>query len=157
MNTFDPDAFVNSQVEDNLSTEYPKLEEGEYHAVIEKVEAKNIEIKRGERAGEMMPLLEVQYKVSDEMNDGRVQQSVGRSEHTVTAGFPLDITESGTLATGKGKNIRLGRLRDAVAQNKPGQPWAPSHLIGNPVLINVKHDLQGDAVYERVTGWAPAQ
>ena len=62
----------------------------------------------------------------------------------------LDLDESGRIAQGKNKNVRLGRVRSAVGQNTDGQPWSPSQLRGaGPVLIMVGHR------YNKETGEGP--
>ena len=53
----------------------------------------------------------------------------------------LDLTPSGTLDYSTGKNNRLRRYREALGQNTPGVPWAPTHMQGRPVKVKVKHDI----------------
>ena len=55
----------------------------------------------------------------------------------------LDVSDDGGIATGKNKNIELGRVRKAVGQNADG-PWNITQLRGaGPVLVKVVH-REGD-------------
>lgn len=53
----------------------------------------------------------------------------------------LDLTPSGTLDYATGKNNRLRKYREALGQNTPGTPWAPTHMQGRPVKVKVKHEI----------------
>jgi hypothetical protein len=44
----------------------------------------------------------------------------------------------------KGKNVSLGKLREAVGQNKPGKPWSPAHLNGAQLDVLVTHRADKD-------------
>ena len=67
----------------------------------------------------------------------------------------LDLTPSGSLDTSKGKNIGLGRLREAVGQNKPGQAFSFQNLPGLMAKITIKHRLVDDDTFAEVKGTAP--
>lgn len=62
----------------------------------------------------------------------------------------LDLTPSGTLDYATGKNNRLRRYREALGQNTPGVPWAPTHMQGRPIKIKIKHDIYMDEPQARV-------
>ena len=50
----------------------------------------------------------------------------------------LDIDGSGALAFGANKNVKLGKLREALGQNNPGQSWNIQMLAGaGPLRIKV--------------------
>ena len=42
---------------------------------------------------------------------------------------------------GKGKNVALGRLREALGQNTPGKPWSFGMLVGQVAKVAVKHRI----------------
>lgn len=63
------------------------------------------------------------------------------AEPTVYQTIWLDISGSGGLDTSKGKNVGLGKLRDALGQNREGQPWSPGMLVGQVALIRVGHSI----------------
>ncbi|MGH2638967.1 MAG: hypothetical protein ACRDF4_06765, partial [Rhabdochlamydiaceae bacterium] len=43
----------------------------------------------------------------------------------------LELTSSGAIDFGKGKNVGLGRLREALGQNKIGKPWSFNMIRGS--------------------------
>jgi hypothetical protein len=65
----------------------------------------------------------------------------------------LDLNESGTgMDTGKGKNVTLGRLREALGLNQPGTPFSFRQLIGRAAKISVTQRVDGDQIYNDVKG-----
>lgn len=141
MSTFNTDAFLNTQVEGETSTEYTPIPEGEYNAVIEKVDARTV----GQNSS---PVLDVVWRLDAPNEEDAHEKSV---RQTVW----LDITSQGALDMGKGRNVQLGRLRDALGQNVAGQPWMPSMLLGNVATINVKHRMGDEGqIYSDVKGVA---
>lgn len=131
MSAFNPDSFMNASVTDANDTQYVPVPEGEFQATVDKVEAKVV----GQDTPR--PIINVTWKTSDPA----VQNVTGRAENSVRQTIWLDVTESGGLDFGKGKNIGLGKLREALGQNKPGQSWAPGMLVGGVAKIKVKHSI----------------
>jgi hypothetical protein len=68
----------------------------------------------------------------------------------------LDLTEEGMLATGKGRNVLLGRLREATGLNQSGEPFAFPMLTGRPAKVQVAHRLYEGQIYAEVKGTAKA-
>lgn len=131
MSTFDPNSFMNTTVNSSNDTQYIQVPEGEFQATVDKVEAKVV------GQDNPRPVLNVSWKTSDP----QVQNVTGRAENTVRQTIWLDVTESGGLDDGKGKNVGLGKLRDALGQNTPGQPWMPGMLVGGVAKIKTKHSI----------------
>lgn len=129
MSQFDADQFMNSSISDANSTQYTPVPEGEFQASINAVTPRV--------TGTGKALLNVAWKVDDE----QVRTETGMAEPTVYQTIWLDVTESGGLDVGKGKNVGLGKLRDALGQNKPGSPWSPGMLVGQVALIRVGHSI----------------
>lgn len=126
MSTFDPDSFMNSSTTDANDTRYTPVPEDDYPAAIDKVEA-------GTAGGK--PVLNVTWKITDD----RIKAALGMESASVRQTIWLDITEQGGLDGGKGKNVGLGKLRDALGQNTPGKPWSPGMLMGQVAQIKVAH------------------
>jgi len=145
MSMFDPDAFMNTQFSEANETKFVTVPEGEYSAVIDKVEAKPWQSRDGSKSGLR---LDVNWKI----DDPAASEATGIANPTVKQGIMLDLTDSGGLATGPGRNINLGRLRDAVNQNKPGSPWNPNMLVGQPARVKVSHRIYEGEVYAEVKG-----
>lgn len=122
---FDPQAFMNTTVEEEFKTKRELIPAGEYMCQVENVEARVV----GEAN---RPILSVQMSIintGDEAIDGR------RLYHTIW----LDLDEQGNLMSGANKNIGLGQFLAAVGLN--GKPWSPGQLIGTVVTTQVKHGI----------------
>jgi len=129
MSQFDAEAFMNSSTTDANSTQYNPVPEGEFQAAIASVTPRV--------TGTGKALLNIGWKVDDET----VRTETGMAESIVYQTIWLDVTESGGLDTGKGKNVGLGKLRDALGQNKPGAPWSPGMMVGQVALVRVGHSI----------------
>lgn len=139
---FDASQLLNSTISGALSTQAEQCPPGEFPALIQGVDIKDFQYRSGERAGQTGYRLEVQYLILDP----QVEASLGR-QPLVRSSIMLDVTSNGGLDHGKGKNFRLGALREAVGQNQEGRPWSPKMLEGNSVIVKVKHRMDGDQVF----------
>lgn len=150
MSAFDVAAFENQIVEGANETKTTPVPEGDYNATIDTARVKSIAITRGERAGQEVPVLEVNYHLHDDT--GELNKLLNRDKVTVRQDIWLDVNEHGSLAFGPNLNVQLGRLREAVGLNQPGRPFTFKMLEGQgPLVISVSHDTRenGD-VYNRV-------
>lgn len=142
---FNAEQFLNLQVEDPNSTELLLVPEGEYTAVSEPVDAnsfRSFTIGKGERAGQKGVSLDVEWSINDE--SGALKEYLGRAPK-VRQGLMLDTIGGGTsLEMGKGKNVGLGRLREALGQNQTATPWRFSMLGSQVAKIKVKHRLDSN-------------
>lgn len=142
MSTFNADTFLNTQVNDSNATTFEPIPVGEdYQASIAKIEPR--------MAGDK-PVLEVTWQTSDP----RAVEATGMDTPTVRQTIWLDVTESGGLDLGRGKNVGLGKLRAALNQNQPGVAWAPGMLIGQSAMLKISHRAgkSPDEVYAQVAG-----
>ncbi|HYE38169.1 hypothetical protein [Methylocaldum sp.] len=124
--TFNVDAFQNAQFSDANSTEYVPVPVGEFPAVIDK---------QAIRQAKQSIILDVTWKIDSE----EVARETGIENPTVRQSIFLDVNENGNLEFGKGKNVQLGRLREALGQNVAGQPWTFSHLVGQVAKVRIAH------------------
>ena len=123
--TFDPNVFAETAVEGEMSTRFEPVEEGDYEAFIEKFEVR--EVNNGG------VVLDVHWSITDE----ELKSKMNLENITIRQGIFLDI-EDGKLVIGPNKNIKLGRLREALGQNKSGKPWSFNDLTGaGPCTIHV--------------------
>lgn len=127
---FNPDTFMSTETTDANATRMVPVPEGEYTAVVNDVKADTI-------GQDSRPVLKIQWEIQDD--DGSVKAATGMETNRVEQLIFLDLTAQGGLDAGEGKNVQLGRLRKAVGQNQPGQPWAPSYLNGQVARIQVGH------------------
>jgi len=136
---FDPNTFATMTITEANATEYTPIPEDEYQAVVDEIAA------RVTTTGK--PILDVTWKLdapqTPDADGKKIRQSVF-----------LDVSGSGDLLSGKGANIQLGRLREAVKQNQTGKAWTPSMLIGCIAHILVKHRLEeaSGKIYADVKG-----
>lgn len=133
MSSFDPEAFLGTDTSDEMSTVVLPIPEGEYNATIDSVKAR--------LAGDK-PVFKVIWNIDDA--DGKVAKATGRDKNTVRQSIWLDVNDNGSLDTGTGKNVGLGRLREAVGQNKAGKPWNPNMLVGQVAKILVGQRVDKD-------------
>lgn len=126
MSQFNPDTFLSTTTTDSNATRYEPIPEGEYKAMIEKVDGRDA---KGAR------ILDITYLI---LEQEQLAERLGLRNLVVRQSIFLDVNDDGLLDSGPNKNVKLGKLRDAVGQNKKGQPWSPLMLAGaGPVLIQV--------------------
>lgn len=152
-NLFNPDAFLNDSVDAALSTRMEPVPEGDYPATIKSVATPRfIESKDPTKPG--FAVMDITWS----LDAPQLAQKLGRNELLVRQGVMLDL-KNGKLDTDKGRNIGLGRLREAVKQNQAGKQWNPSMLVGaGPAMVKVTHraDKNDDSVvYDEIRKVAP--
>lgn len=147
MGVFDPSTFLDVSINEANATQSEPVPVGEYLAVTGDPVPRNWQSKDGTKSG-------VALDVPLEIDDAAVKAKLGRDKVTVTYGIMLDLNESGGIDTGKGRNISLGRLREAIGLNAPGVPFNFRMIAGHPLRVTIKHDVQGDNIYARVAGVA---
>lgn len=141
---FDANQFLDMSVDGTMDTKAIPVPVGEYIAVIEKVEARPWASKTdASKAGVALDILW-------SIDDAGVKETLGRDKVIVKQGIMLDLTESGGMDLGKGKNLGLGRLRTALNMNQPGQPFAPSMLPGRVAKVKVEHRIAGEDIFAEV-------
>jgi hypothetical protein len=147
---FNAEQFMGTTITEANSTELIRVPEGEYIAVSDPVTAesfKEFDIRKGDRAGTKGVKLNIKWLINDE--NGSLKEHLGRAP-TVIQGVMLDRSPGG-LEMGKGKNVQLGRLREALGQNQTATPWAFSMLGGQVARIKVKHRIDGADTYVEVS------
>lgn len=145
---FNPEQFLDMQVTESNDTKTIPVPAGEYIAVVEDVKCRQWQSKADpSKSG-------VTLDVTWSLDDGAVKELLGRDKVTVKQGLMLDITDSGGIDMGKGRNVGLGRLRDALNLNVPGQPFSFSMLNGRVAKISVSHRVVGEDIFADVKGVA---
>ena len=143
--SFDPNAFMQA-VADPMPTQQEVVPEGEYPFMIDS-DPKGIAVKNlkgvGKESGK--PYDFHQMEISCILADEAVKAKLNRNRVVVRYRINLDI-DDGKLEQGDGKNVGLGRLREALGQNTPG--WKPQDLLGaGPFIGKVAHTTVKDATY----------
>ena len=146
---FDPNQFLQQTVTEANSIVREPCPEGEFLASVKKSTIGTWESKDKTKSGLK---LDLQWSIDDQ----DVKAKLDKQEVLVRQTVMLDITDSGALDMGKGKNIGLGRLREALSQNTPGQPWSFSMLDGaGPAKVIVTHrpsEADPSIVYDEIRG-----
>lgn len=148
--TFDPNKFVNTAVNEPNATTYPVAPEGEFKMLIDD-DPKQLQ-PRDAAAGNYVGLEEIsgvsqktgkpylfhQWTLNAVVLDDKVKEVLGQDKPKVRLRINLDFTDTGDLATGEGRNVKLGQLKEALDQNKPG--WTPSQVLGaGPFIGRIAH------------------
>lgn len=133
MSIFDPNQFAEMTVSEANSTVSIPVPAGEYLAVAEKVEIRQwTSTKDPSKAG-------LTCDITWNIDDPNVKALLERDKVTVKQGIMLDLTDSGGLDMGKGKNVGLGRLREAVGLNAAGQVFGFKMIEGRIARVSVSH------------------
>jgi len=130
--TFDPASFLTQETSDQMDTQFTPIPAGEYPAMIKGVEARQTQSTKD--PNEVWTILDVTYIIDDQ----GVREETGLPEPTIRQSLFLDLLD-GKLDTGKGKNVNLGRLREATGLNQPGQSFTFDALVGQACIVSVKH------------------
>lgn len=118
MSLFNPEVLMNCSVETSMSTFIPPWPEGEWVVTITKVDFK--------QPKDNMVLMECTF----ETIEPDVVSITGINPSQTRYAVFLDLTDTGMLDTTEGKNVGVGKLREAVGQNVDGVPWSPALLVG---------------------------
>lgn len=140
---FDPEAFASQTVNAAMDTELIPVPVGEYVAQITSFKLRQSPRKDGQG---MVTAMDLTCEI-DSARHPEVLTTIKRDKATVRHGILLDITPQNTLDEAKGKNIGLGRIREAVGQNQAGQPWAPNMLVGQMLRVHVAHTMTNGKPY----------
>lgn len=134
---FDPNSFINEAVNSELDTKTIPCPEGEWQLKVSKIAVRSWAKKDD-------PTINgIALDITCEVVDQEALNEAGTNRLIVMGGVPLEIAEDGkSLAEGKGKNVALGRFREATGINKPGIP--NSAAIGCIFLGKVTHDTMDD-------------
>jgi len=143
---FDADAFMNQVTESAGDTTVTPIPADTYVAMID-----DVKVRTGNKDGRGWVSLDISYMINDD--SGKIAAEIGRPPK-LSQGVFLDVSDSGGLDMGKGKNVTLNRLREAVDQNRQGVAWAPPMLKGaGPLKIVVTQEpdkSDSTIIYNRV-------
>lgn len=134
MSPFNADSFLNQTVEGPLSTSVTPCPEGEYKAMIDDSD-KWLAFSNGtsSKSGDEWNKANILFNILD---DG-VRTLLKKEKVLVPMQCFLDVTPLGTMDTGEGKNVSIGRLRAAAGQNEDPQ-WSLGKLKGyGPLMVKV--------------------
>lgn len=134
MSIFNAEALKNVVIEGAMDTEaipFPALD-----SVVAVVKSFTIEAIKDK----------VKLNVMWSCNEPEVVEVTGRDENTIRQNVWLDLNANGNLDMGRGKNVGLGKLRTALNQNDPTEPWSFGHIVGQVAKIRTSHRIADDGV-----------
>lgn len=139
--TFNPESFLDATFTDAFDTTFEPIPVGEYQGTIDSIKFANGVSDKGPWA---------RLDVTWSLNDPALAERLGRKKVTCRQGIMLDLSDSGNLDSGKGRNISLGRLRDALDLNITGQPFSFRMLEGRSAKVNVTQRMWQDKIQNDV-------
>lgn len=147
--SFDPNTFLNATFNEANDTKITPVPAGEYLGLAEKVEIKPWASRDGSSSG-------IKLEIVWEVVDDNVKALLGRDKVTCTQQQMLDLTDAGGLDFSKGKNVGLGRIREALDLNKPGEPFSFGQIQGRMAKVAVSHRTAGEDIYAEIKKIAKA-
>lgn len=130
MSTFDASNFLNTTYTTATATAYVPVPEGVHNAIVGQIDVREGKGKDNKPYYQLIvPFL---------IDSAEVRELLSRDEVKMTHRIFLDV-ENGVLATGPGRNVQLGRLREALGCNDEGQEFTLSMLTGKAAKVSVKH------------------
>lgn len=141
--TFDPQTFLNAQYDEALDTKVVPCPVGEYPAIADKIDVRPWAAKDGTSSGLKLVILW-------DIQDDNVKSLLGRDRVIVPQEQMLDLTDTGNLDFGKGKNVGLGRIRAALDLNEPGQPFSFPMIQGRLAKVMVTHRPYGEDLFNEI-------
>lgn len=134
---FDAAAFMSGvTAKDEMSTVVVQVPEGDYVASIPPEKA--VTVRHWEKDGNEGYILSIGY----ELDDPSLEELTGKDKNWCFQSIFLDVETDAkgkmSLACGEGKNVDLGKLREALDCNEG--TFAIDQIIGRgPVMVKVKH------------------
>lgn len=148
---FNPEEFLDQQIVESNSTQTVPVPVGDYMAIPTDVKCRSWQSKNDPSMSGLA--LDIIW----EIDSPELKELLGRDKVTAKQGVMLDINDAGQLDMGKGRNVGLGRLREALGLNNPGQPFSFTMIPGRPAIIKIAHRIDGENIYAEVKGVARPQ
>lgn len=147
--------IMNNKTSKAGDVNYIPIPAGDWPAVIKDLKVREDQHPKVNE-GKPFAALDIMYLLDSQ----QVRDAMERQEVTITQGIILDMKmdSAGNMTDffddGKGKNVELNRVRDAVGLNEPGQEFSLGMLIGRVCTVTVSHSPRKDGkegVYANVT------
>jgi len=147
LSMFDPETFMQTQFEGQMSTKLILIPAQDWPGLITKAVPKKSIIDGEDRA-----ILDVQWCIEDP----KCTEVTKQPKNFVNQAHFLDIKFVDNMPVidfGEGKNISLGQLREALGQNT-NRKWSPNMLQGNMATVRIGHKPDkndSSIIYAKVT------
>jgi hypothetical protein len=155
---FNLEAFKAASVTAAFDTTFTPTPPGVYKAEIVDFNVTPQQGSREDNKDTTYYFMEVKWKLEDPQ--GAIKKVTGLDVNNATQKFSLDLTPEGKIDGAKGKNTKLGALREALKQNDATKPWAPQMLVGAKATVGTFIDkfnnkTGGDVQRAMVSSVAP--
>lgn len=128
---FDPTNMLDVEVDQPMDTKVVQPPEGRYNWQIVDFEVKKFDAKEAGAKDSYRIEFKCEADASQLAPTGeKVSDLIGRDKFTARYSGWLDLTETGSWDMGKGKNVAVGALREALGMNVPGQPFKVRFMKG---------------------------
>lgn len=152
MSNFDPNQFLDAQITEESKRRPPVPAGMDLIGTITDVTV------RGNIQGKKDPTKS--YNFLDVKIEAQTTPALQAEGHPPTVtyvdGIILDVTDAGQLDMAPGKNLKLGRYRNALGMNVAGQPFSPRQMIGRTIRIKIKHEAFDGDMLDKVDSIAKA-
>lgn len=142
MSDFNPELLLDVTSDAAMSTKENLVPEGEYEGTIKGLKGRQTSSDKG-----TYNWLDVTVEIDGNQRTATgqlISEIINRPSTQMRYSIGLDLTDTGTLDVGQGRNVALGRLREAVGLNQPGVPFKMRDLEGRRARFLVKHRFDKD-------------
>lgn len=149
---FDESTFLQSTITGALDTTRPIIPVGSYTGAIKEIKGRQNAGTKPTNQGKIYTSLDLSVELQL-TPEAQAEMNLDQPNITRRYSIMIDLNESGNgLDMGKGKNVSLGQLRDALGQNDPSKPWSPSMLVGQAAKWTVKHGVYNGSPVDEISG-----
>ena len=152
--SFNPELFLDAQVSEPNSKRPPvpiensESPDGTYLGIIKGIKPNSGIIEKGDRTGQpwlsmVVPIhLEIPQKLQETL---KLPAVVILSDSCF-----IDLTPTGAMDNGVGKNRRQRQYREALNMNNPGDTWTWRKAEGQPIRVKIIHEMYNGEVQDRI-------
>lgn len=143
---FNPEEFLDQVTTEQNDTKIIPVPEDDYMGISGKPSVRTWTSKDKSMSG-------VSLDLPFEIDDAQAREITGRDKIIVRYSIGLDMIEVNgrmQLDMGKGKNVKLGKLREVFDLNVPGQPFGLMMLEGRVARISVTQRADGEDIFNDV-------
>lgn len=143
---FNPEEFLDQVTTEKNDTKVIPVPEDDYMGISGKPNVRTWTSKDKSSSG-------VSLDLPFEIDDEKAKAVTGRDKVIVRYSIGLDVIDvNGKLQLDmrKGKNVKLGRLREVFDLNVPGQPFGIMMLQGRVARISVTQRAEGEDIFNDV-------
>lgn len=128
---FDPQQFLETEITGEMATKYVDILPGRYNMQVREITSRRVIPDDSSKK----PFTTIEFSCAIDGSERTptgvtLKELTGRDENFARYKGFLDLTDSGTIDLGPGRNVALGALREATGLNNPLQPFKINMLKG---------------------------